>query len=37
MMDEDENPKTRWEVLAEVVSRLKAPGLKTLGRYFTNF
>ena len=32
MMDEDENPKTRWEVLVGIVSRLKVPGLKTLGR-----
>ena len=34
-MDEDENPKTRWGVLLEIVSRLKVPGLKTLGRPFT--
>ena len=32
LVDENENPKTRWEVLAGFVSRWKAPGLKTLGR-----
>ena len=34
MMDEDENAKTR-EVLAEVMSTLKTPSLKTVGRPFT--
>ena len=34
---ENENPKTRWEEFAGFVSRWKAPGLKTLGRSFTNF
>ena len=29
---ENENPKTRWEEFADVVSRWKAPGLKTIGR-----
>ena len=33
VMEENENLKTRLEVLAEVVSKLKAPGLKTLGRF----
>merc|ERR1712203_584388 len=32
MMDEDENTKSRWEVFAEVMSRLKTPSLKTIGR-----
>ena len=35
IMDEDENTKTRWEVLAKVMSRLKTPSLKTIGRPFT--
>ena len=35
MMDEDENTKTRREVFAEVMSRLKTPSLKTIGRPFT--
>ena len=35
MMEEDENAKTRWEVLAEVMSTLKTPSLKTVGRPFT--
>ena len=32
IMEEDENTKTRWEVLAKVMSRLKTPSLKTIGR-----
>ena len=35
IMDEDENTNTRWEVFAEVMSRLKTPSLKTIGRPFT--
>ena len=35
IMDEDENTKTRWEVLAKVMSTLKTPSLKTIGRPFT--
>ena len=35
IMEEDENTKTRWEVLAKVMSRLKTPSLKTVGRPFT--
>ena len=33
---ENENPKTRWEEFADIVSRWKAPGLKTLGRLLTS-
>ena len=33
---EIENPKTRWEEFADIVSRWKAPGLKTLGRLLTS-
>ena len=33
MMEENENPKTMSGVLAEVMSKLKAPGLKTLGKF----
>ena len=33
---ENENPKTRWEEFADIASRWKAPGLKTLGRLLTN-
>ena len=36
MVEENENPKTRWEELAGFVSRWKAPGLKTLGRISTS-
>ena len=32
MVDENENPRPRWEELAGFVSRWRAPGLKTLGR-----
>ena len=35
MVDENEKPKTKWEVLAGFVSRWKAPGLKTVGRLLT--
>ena len=31
-VDKNENPKTRWDELADFVSGWKAPGLKTLGR-----
>ena len=33
---ENENPKTRWEEFADIASRWKAPGLKTLGRLLTS-
>ena len=32
IMDDINIPKTRWEALADVVSRLKASGLKTVGK-----
>ena len=36
LVDENESPKTRWEELADIASRWKAPGLKTLGRLLTS-
>ena len=33
---ENENPKTMWEDFADIVSRWKAPRLKTLGRLLTS-
>ena len=36
MVEENENPKTRWEELAGFVSRWRAPSLKTLGRMLTD-
>ena len=33
---ENENPKTMWEDFADIVSRWKAPSLKTLGRLLTS-
>ena len=32
LVDENENPRTRWEKFADILSRCKVPGLKTLGR-----
>ena len=32
-VDKNENPKTRWDELADFVSGWKAPGLKTLGKF----
>ena len=32
LVDENENPRTRWEKFAAILSRCKVPGLKTLGR-----
>ena len=32
MVDENENPRTRWEKFADKLSRCKVPSLKTLGR-----
>ena len=36
MMEENENPKTRCAELGDVLSRCKAPGLKTIGRMITD-
>ena len=35
VIEQNENPKTRWDEFAGFVSRWKAPGLKTLGRLLT--
>ena len=36
VIEQNENPKTRWDEFAGFVSRWKAPGLKTLGRLLTS-
>jgi len=36
VIEQNENPKTRWDKFAGFVSRWKAPGLKTLGRLLTS-
>ena len=36
IVDGNENPKPRWGKLAEIVSRWKAPSLRTLGRLLTS-
>ena len=36
-MVENEDPKTCWKKLAGVLSRWKAPGLKTVGRLLSAF